>query len=120
MNETLLDTLYIFIVLINCLNLIFAARLSNAVGNHSKQNDEDIDVEQVEESNEEKNKSSSSPASPKAAMMPKKRKDEKNPRIRNKCNSDELRYIECILETKDLWDKFHDYETEMIITKTGR
>ena len=51
--------------------------------------------------------------------MPKKRKDEK-PRIRNKCNNDELKYIECILETKDLWDKFHDYETEMIITKTGR
>ena len=88
------------------------------MGNHSKQNDEDIDVEQLEES-EDKTKSSSSPASPKAAMMPKKRKDEK-PRIRNKCNSDELRYIECILETKDLWDKFHDYETEMIITKTGR
>ena len=108
------------VLTINNFNLIFAARLSNAVGNHSKQNDEDIDVEQVEESNEEKHKSSSSPASPKAAMMPKKRKDEKNPRIRNKCNSDELRYIECILETKDLWDKFHDYETEMIITKTGR
>ena len=51
--------------------------------------------------------------------MPKKRKDEK-PRVRNKCNSEELRYNECILETKDLWDKFHDYETEMIITKTGR
>lgn len=28
--------------------------------------------------------------------------------------------IKCRLETKDLWDKFHDLGTEMIITKTGR
>ena len=40
--------------------------------------------------------------------------------MRSKCNCDELRYVECLLETKDLWDKFHDLETEMIITKTGR
>ena len=31
---------------------------------------------------------------------------------------EELKYVECVLETKDLWDKFHDLETEMIITKT--
>ena len=79
--------------------------------------DEDIDVEQIEDDSREKK--SKSPGSPKAATMPKKRKDEK-PRVRNKCNSEELRFVECILETKDLWDKFHDYETEMIITKTGR
>lgn len=36
------------------------------------------------------------------------------------CNCDELVNIECHLETKDLWDKFHDLGTEMIITKTGR
>ena len=28
--------------------------------------------------------------------------------------------IHCRLETKELWDKFHDLGTEMIITKTGR
>ena len=28
--------------------------------------------------------------------------------------------IKCRLETKDLWDKFHELGTEMIITKTGR
>jgi T-box protein 20 len=28
--------------------------------------------------------------------------------------------VECRLETKDLWDKFHELGTEMIITKTGR
>ena len=32
----------------------------------------------------------------------------------------ELEGIECHLETKDLWDKFHSLGTEMIITKTGR
>ena len=28
--------------------------------------------------------------------------------------------ITCCLETKDLWDKFHQLGTEMIITKSGR
>ncbi|XP_041779327.1 T-box protein H15-like isoform X1 [Anopheles merus] len=36
------------------------------------------------------------------------------------CNCDEMRPIQCHLETKELWDKFHDLGTEMIITKTGR
>ncbi|KAK9887429.1 hypothetical protein WA026_022364 [Henosepilachna vigintioctopunctata] len=36
------------------------------------------------------------------------------------CNCDELLSVDCHLETKDLWDKFHDLGTEMIITKTGR
>ncbi|XP_052895178.1 T-box protein H15-like [Anopheles moucheti] len=36
------------------------------------------------------------------------------------CNCDELRPVQCHLETKELWDKFHDLGTEMIITKTGR
>ena len=34
--------------------------------------------------------------------------------------SKELASVECRLETKDLWDKFHELGTEMIITKTGR
>ncbi|XP_059153427.1 endoribonuclease CG2145-like [Physella acuta] len=33
---------------------------------------------------------------------------------------DETTKIKCRLETKDLWDKFHELGTEMIITKTGR
>ncbi|KAL3280568.1 hypothetical protein HHI36_003802 [Cryptolaemus montrouzieri] len=42
--------------------------------------------------------------------------------VKNKilCNCDELLNVDCHLETKDLWDKFHDLGTEMIITKTGR
>ncbi|XP_034945678.1 T-box transcription factor TBX20-like [Chelonus insularis] len=39
---------------------------------------------------------------------------------RTTCNSDELRSVECHLETKELWDKFNELGTEMIITKTGR
>lgn len=35
-------------------------------------------------------------------------------------NCPELNNIECHLETKDLWLKFHSLGTEMIITKTGR
>ncbi|XP_043921028.1 T-box transcription factor TBX20 [Protopterus annectens] len=34
--------------------------------------------------------------------------------------SEEMAKIGCSLETKELWDKFHDLGTEMIITKSGR
>uniref|UniRef100_UPI00358E150D T-box transcription factor TBX20 n=1 Tax=Myxine glutinosa TaxID=7769 RepID=UPI00358E150D len=34
--------------------------------------------------------------------------------------SSELAGIRCSLETKDLWEKFHELGTEMIITKSGR
>lgn len=34
--------------------------------------------------------------------------------------SEEMAKISCSLETKELWDKFHELGTEMIITKSGR
>jgi hypothetical protein len=40
--------------------------------------------------------------------------------MKGRCNCDELLLVTCHLETKELWDKFHDLGTEMIITKTGR
>ncbi|EZA58978.1 T-box protein H15 [Ooceraea biroi] len=46
--------------------------------------------------------------------------EKKQQRLRTSCNSEELRDVECHLETKELWDKFNDLGTEMIITKTGR
>jgi hypothetical protein len=52
--------------------------------------------------------------------MSKKKHLRAEAKMRSKCNSEDLRHVECVLETKDLWDKFHDLETEMIITKTGR
>lgn len=44
----------------------------------------------------------------------------KNPLLVERCNCEELRHVICHLETKELWDKFHDLGTEMIITKSGR
>jgi T-box protein 20 len=40
--------------------------------------------------------------------------------VKGSCNCEELEQIQCHLETKDLWEKFHELGTEMIITKTGR
>ncbi|XP_025987790.1 T-box transcription factor TBX20 [Solenopsis invicta] len=46
--------------------------------------------------------------------------DDKKQHLRTSCNSVELTDVQCHLETKELWDKFNDLGTEMIITKTGR
>ncbi|XP_047736725.1 uncharacterized protein LOC108670175 isoform X2 [Hyalella azteca] len=35
-------------------------------------------------------------------------------------NCSELEDHSCVLETKDLWEKFHEFGTEMIVTKSGR
>lgn len=43
-----------------------------------------------------------------------------NPLLQERSNCEELRHVTCHLETKDLWDKFNELGTEMIITKTGR
>ena len=40
--------------------------------------------------------------------------------VKARCNCDQLLTVDCHLETKELWDKFHELGTEMIITKTGR
>lgn len=40
--------------------------------------------------------------------------------LKPRCNSELLQGVDCLLENKDLWDKFHELGTEMIITKTGR
>lgn len=42
------------------------------------------------------------------------------PKIVGSCNCDDLRTVQCHLETKELWDKFNELGTEMIITKSGR
>ncbi|XP_074112037.1 uncharacterized protein LOC141535803 isoform X2 [Cotesia typhae] len=43
-----------------------------------------------------------------------------NPLLQEHSNCEELRHVVCHLETKELWDKFNELGTEMIITKTGR
>ncbi|XP_002018638.2 T-box protein H15 [Drosophila persimilis] len=45
---------------------------------------------------------------------------QKTPKIVGSCNCDDLKPVQCHLETKELWDRFHELGTEMIITKTGR
>lgn len=47
-------------------------------------------------------------------------RDSKRARLEGSCNCEDLRGVTCYLETKELWEKFHDLGTEMIITKTGR
>lgn len=37
-----------------------------------------------------------------------------------KGKDEDLNRIECYLETDDLWKRFHELGTEMIITKSGR
>ncbi|KAJ8932537.1 hypothetical protein NQ314_014587 [Rhamnusium bicolor] len=49
-----------------------------------------------------------------------RRSPNRNPLLQERCTSEDLRNVTCHLETKDLWDKFNDLGTEMIITKTGR
>lgn len=44
----------------------------------------------------------------------------RNPQLAERWSSEEMKHIQCHLETKELWDKFNDLGTEMIITKTGR
>ncbi|KAG8187246.1 hypothetical protein JTE90_020674 [Oedothorax gibbosus] len=40
--------------------------------------------------------------------------------LKGRCNCPDLARVDCILENKDLWEKFNELGTEMIITKTGR
>lgn len=94
--------------------------------------DEEVDVEQCSDSEdvpdkskdcpsqEGENKSNDESGPPTGSDTPNKKKKEKVRYLKPKCNSEELMYADCFLETKELWDKFNELGTEMIITKTGR
>lgn len=41
-------------------------------------------------------------------------------KMKTKGNCPDLESVHCTLETQELWEKFFDLGTEMIITKTGR
>ncbi|GIX73032.1 t-box transcription factor TBX20 [Caerostris darwini] len=62
----------------------------------------------------------STPDKAASRKSPNKQSVPKDPRLLPKCNCDELQRVEAILETKDLWEKFYELGTEMIITKSGR
>ncbi|XP_070190857.1 T-box transcription factor TBX20-like isoform X2 [Littorina saxatilis] len=55
-------------------------------------------------------------------VVVKAEKSESRPRkaVMTSSGSEELSGVHCRLETKELWDKFYELGTEMIITKTGR
>ncbi|XP_054710688.1 T-box transcription factor TBX20-like [Uloborus diversus] len=40
--------------------------------------------------------------------------------LKGRCSCQDLLRVDCVLENKDLWEKFNELGTEMIITKTGR
>ncbi|XP_059089570.1 T-box protein 12-like [Tigriopus californicus] len=94
--------------------------------------DEEVDVEQCSDSEDIPDKSKDCPSQegeskanddngpPTSNGTPNKKKKEKVRYLKPKCNSEELMYADCFLETKELWDKFNELGTEMIITKTGR
>ncbi|XP_035216770.1 T-box transcription factor TBX20-like isoform X1 [Stegodyphus dumicola] len=61
--------------------------------------------------------------SPQPAATPTASRSSHNPYaagLKPRCSSESLQGVDCLLENKDLWDKFHELGTEMIITKTGR
>ena len=87
--------------------------------------EEEVDVEQWSDNEDNSSKKSSElkteendSSTPPPAK--KKRKEEKPKFLKPKCNAEELLHVDCYLETKELWDKFNELGTEMIITKTGR
>ena len=47
-------------------------------------------------------------------------KKERRSKLTGKSNCSELDSVKCTLDNKELWDKFCEFGTEMIITRTGR
>ena len=47
-------------------------------------------------------------------------KKERKSKINEECHSEDLASVTCNLDNKDLWDKFCEFGTEMIITRSGR
>ena len=82
--------------------------------------DEDLDKESREGEKSKKVKDESNSYSSQDSASKDKAKPEINLNILPKCNCQELTKIEAKLETKDLWEKFYELGTEMIITKNGR
>ncbi|KAI9564953.1 hypothetical protein GHT06_008694 [Daphnia sinensis] len=90
----------------------------------SCEDEQEADEDEEEEDNKSKsstgNKSKSGVAVRSGNGKKKNRSEPVNHLIKPRCNCDELATVDCQLETKELWDKFHELGTEMIITKTGR
>lgn len=107
-----------------------AENVSAASSSRSPAPSDEDDDELIDEDEEDDGKSSKcssqkqqSLSSSKDGNKKKSKKKSKEPvnhLIKPRCNCEELMAVDCQLETKELWDKFHELGTEMIITKTGR
>ncbi len=105
---------------------------SNRNTNDNNVNDEEeVDVEQCSDHEEDGGKSGKrrkeeekegggGEQQQQQPQQQQKKKKEKMKVMKPKCNCEELLGVDCYLETKELWDKFNELGTEMIITKTGR
>ncbi|CAK1550050.1 unnamed protein product [Leptosia nina] len=100
------------------------ASLSSGASSRSPVPDEDVEVDVEQCSDGERDASDHAIPSP-APSSELGERDTPSPARplappATSCNCEELLSVDCQLETKELWDKFHDLGTEMIITKTGR
>lgn len=104
------------------------SRLSSPCLGESFEDDIEVDVEECSDGEGQKPNQRQSPVTSDCGSetadidrdSPDILPEKQNAKTKIACNCDELLNTECHLETKDLWDKFHDLGTEMIITKTGR
>ena len=91
-----------------------AARVSEG-----EEEEREIDVEELPETAamDDSTSRGSTPCSEPSADSPQKPAKRG---VRETTNCEELNDVHCQLEAKELWDKFYELGTEMIITKTGR
>ncbi|XP_063880279.1 T-box transcription factor TBX20-like isoform X2 [Scylla paramamosain] len=82
--------------------------------------DDDQEPQEVTSSSDASKDDPDNATSPKSTTSSSDGRDSKRARLEGSCNCEDLRGVTCYLETKELWEKFHDLGTEMIITKTGR
>lgn len=82
--------------------------------------DDDQEPQEVTSSSDASKDDPDNATSPKSTTSSSDGRDSKRARLEGSCNCEDLRGVNCYLETKELWEKFHDLGTEMIITKTGR
>ncbi|XP_037958794.1 T-box protein H15-like [Teleopsis dalmanni] len=99
---------------------------SSNINNNNNNNCHNTSASSTNSSSNSSRGRASSPQSPtpteedRLSPEPAQVKQKPAPKIVGSCNCDDLIPVQCHLETKELWDKFHELGTEMIITKTGR
>ena len=96
-----------------------------AIMNENKQKQEELEEEEDEELEvgteadnlDESSETGETSETEKVVTAVKK---ERKSKITGKTNCSELDQVKCILDNKELWDKFCEFGTEMIITRSGR